>query len=165
MNEVIKKTMADAEQPIPDWQLHEYVSACLQWHQDKGRWAHSVLDDDEVLTVGLAMRDKSMLHQRGYSVEQAFAVIRWPESLSEIRKEVLLELDLRERQNAKCEFNDFDPAIAKRSIPRVESAIRRIEKEIKSHGESEDQDKLTGLRDRLVFLQGVVTNCSKTETE
>lgn len=164
MNEATKKPVVDTELSIPDWQLHEYVSACLQWHQDNGRWAHGVLDDDEVLTVGLAMRDKSMLHQRGYSIEQAFAVIRWPESLNEIRKEVLLELDLRERQNVNCEFNDFDPAIAKRSIPRVESAIRRIEKEIKSHGESEDQDKLAGLRERLVFLQGVVANCTKVET-
>lgn len=155
--------LESVRQKIPDFKLFEYVHACFQWHVHNGKWTFNEYDDDEILTVGLVMREDSLLRQRGYDVKQAYAMINWPESLGVIRKEVFWEIEKYKRKDIKCEIDKYDPAKAKRSIPFVERSIRKIEKELSLNGESDDQDSLVGFRERLVFLTDVVANCTKTE--
>lgn len=152
----------DFRRTMRHFHLSRYVNACFQWHVHDGKWNFDQYDDDEILTVGLVMREESLLHERGYSVPQAYAAIKRPESLSIIRKEAFWEIEQFKQSAVPCEIDDYDPAKAKRKIPSIERRIRRIEKELSLHGVSFEEDQLVEWREKLVFFKQVVTNCTKT---
>lgn len=126
--------------PIPEYQLDLFVRLCLEWHQKMhGSAASRLLDppieargwsEDELLTVGIAMRYCRLLARCGFTIREAWQAVPWPAGIDAIRREVAWTLSERERRARDDEagicdlFDAFDPSRAPQRLRRARAAIR-----------------------------------------
>lgn len=107
------------ESAMPQHWVERIVSLCLERHAETVfalRLENRALDEDELIAVGLAMRDGHLLAHVGHDIRSAWIAVPWPEGIARIRREVCWQVSEHERvaKNRSAGISDlfdvYDPS-------------------------------------------------------
>jgi len=91
------------ERNMPDHWFERIVGLCVRrsnWSMGDLPLEKLPIDENELIAVGLAMRDPQLLRYLGHDPRSAWEVVLWPEGIDQIRKEVCWQLSEMKRLDA-----------------------------------------------------------------